>query len=68
MLVVNLIEITDKGGMEDQTTPLLRAMEQMGKLEPEVILLFTNKDNTHLMLRQVTKFSICSYVSSKFLP
>ena len=62
-MVVNLIEITGKGEMEEQTTPILRAMEQIGKLEPEVILLFINKDNTQLLLRQVTKLSIFSHVS-----
>ena len=50
---VRFVQLSDQGKAESHMTPILRAVEQIRKLEPEVILLYSNKQNIELTLQQV---------------
>lgn len=50
---VNLVQLSPQGKTEDRTAPIKRAREHIRKLQPEIILLYTNKENIELILQQV---------------
>ena len=52
-LTVNLVHLSEAEKGEDQTAPILRAMDDIKCLKPDIILLCTNKENIKLMLQQV---------------
>ena len=52
-LSVNLIQLARGEIPEDRNASILAAMEEVRRLEPEVILLFTTRENTEIMLQQV---------------
>lgn len=52
-LTMNLVQLSDQEIAEDRTGSLLRQMEEINNLQPEVILLYTNRENIELMLQQV---------------
>ena len=52
-LTVTFVPIREKEEMEDKTKPIATAMNQIEKLELDVILLYTKKENLELFLKQV---------------
>lgn len=52
-LSINLIQLAGGEISEDRNASILAAMEEVRRLEPEVILLFTTRENTEIMLQQV---------------
>ena len=50
---MRFVQLSEQGKTENPVTPILRAVEQIKNLDPEVILLYSNKQNIELMLRQV---------------
>lgn len=52
-LSVGLFEVSEKEKREDITAIILRTMDEIESFAPEVILLFTNKENTEMILQQV---------------
>ena len=50
---MRFVQLSEQGKTENLVTPILRAVEQIKNLDPEVILLYSNKQNIELMLRQV---------------
>ena len=52
-LTVTLVPIREKQKVEDKTKPIATAMNQIEKLELDVILLYTNNENLELFLIQV---------------
>jgi len=57
-LAVELVQLCKPNANEDLTTPALRAMEEIGMLKAEVILLYTDKESAELMLKQVSMCAI----------
>ena len=55
-LTVTFVPIREKEEMEDKTKPIATAMNQIEKLELDVILLYTKKENLELFLKQVKLF------------
>ncbi|KAL9962068.1 hypothetical protein ACROYT_G031137 [Oculina patagonica] len=49
---VNLVQLSEQGKNEVSTASILTAMEEIENLEPEVMLLYTSKENTELMLQK----------------
>jgi len=52
-LTVTFVPIREKEEVEDKTKPIATAMNQIEKLELDVILLYTKKENLELFLKQV---------------
>ena len=52
-LTVYLVEVSEKGQNEDLTAPIWRAADELKKLEAEVILLYTRKENMEMILQEV---------------
>ena len=52
-LTVTFVPIREKEETEDKTKPIATAINQIEKLELEVILLYTKKENLELFLKQV---------------
>ena len=52
-LTVTFVPIREKEEMEDKSKPVATAMNQIEKLELDVILLYTKKENLELFLKQV---------------
>ena len=52
-LTVTFVPIREKEEMEDKTKPIATAMNQIEKLELDVILLYTKRENLELFLKQV---------------
>jgi len=52
-LKVNLVQLSEQEEGEDRIGPISRAMDDIDKLEPDVVLLYSNKENIELMLQQV---------------
>ena len=52
-LTVTFVPIPEKQKVEDKTKPITTAMNQIEKLELDVILLYTKKENLELFLKQV---------------
>ena len=52
-LTVTFVPIREKEEMEDKSKPIATAMNQIEKLELDVILLYTKKENLELFLKQV---------------
>jgi len=50
---VNLVQLSEQEESEDRIGPISRAMDDIDKLEPDVVLLYSNKENIELMLQQV---------------
>ena len=50
---MTFVPIREKEGLEDKTKPITTAMNQIEKLELDVILLYTKKQNLELFLKQV---------------
>ena len=50
---MNLVQLVNSRTSEEQRIAFLKAEEEITKFEPEVILLYTNKERTQLMLQQV---------------
>ena len=50
---MTFVPIREKEEMEDKTKPVATAMNQIEKLELDVILLYTKKENLELFLKQV---------------
>ena len=58
-LTVNFVQISEKALIS-------RAAEQISELEPDMILLYTNKENMELLMQQVIhlkKFDLTSLIS-----
>jgi len=56
-LTVDFVQLADQEKTEDHAAPISRAMEQIGNLDPEVILIYTDTKNIELMLGKVIKRS-----------
>jgi len=54
-LTVDFVQLTEQDKNEDHGAPILRAMEQIAKLDPEVILIYTDTKNIELLLGKVIK-------------
>ena len=52
-LTVTFVPIREKEEMEDKSKPIATAMNQIEKLELDVILLYTKRENLELLLKQV---------------
>ena len=52
-LTVTFVPIREKEELEDKTKPIATAMNQIEKLQLDVILLYTKKENLELFLKQV---------------
>ena len=52
-LTLTFVPIREKEEMEDKSKPIATAMNQIEKLELDVILLYTKKENLELFLKQV---------------
>ena len=52
-LAVNFLQLSEQEEGEDRTASILRQMEKINNVQPEVILLYTNKEDIELMLQQV---------------
>ena len=52
-LTVTFVPIREKEEMEDKSKPIATAMNQIEKIELDVILLYTKKENLELFLKQV---------------
>ena len=64
---MDLFELSKKNKREDITALILRTMDEIESLAPEVILLFTNKENTEMILQQVNGlFSFYLYLEVGF--
>ena len=64
-LNVNLIQLTNEDESDkDPTARILRAVERIENFKAEVILLYTSKENTELMLRQVNVYLLNYSLSS----
>ena len=63
---VRFVQLSDQGKAESHMTPILRAVEQIRKLEPEVILLYSNKQNIELILQQVKVPVLDSLLAVRF--
>ena len=67
-LKVNLVQLSEQKEDEDKIGPISRAMDDIDELEPDVVLLYSNKENIELMLQQVIRkciffiFSFCSTI------
>ena len=64
-LTVNLIELSAEDDPEQFTTSILPAMEKIIRLQPEVILLYTNKENIELLLQQVITKTVQDLFNNK---
>ena len=51
---MNLVQLSTRKTSGDQRKEILKAMEEIGNFQPEVILLYTSKEIGELMLQQVT--------------
>ena len=51
---MNLVQLSTRKRSGDQRKAILKAIEEIGKFKPEVILLYTSKKIVELMLQQVT--------------
>ena len=56
-LTVDFVQLTEQDKTEDPAAPILRAMEVIANLGPEVILVYTGTKNMELMLGKVIKRS-----------
>lgn len=52
-LTMNLIQLSKHNKNEEIKRTILRSMKQIQTFQPEVILLYTNNENTELILQQV---------------
>ena len=50
---MTFVPIREKEELEDKTKPIATAMNQIEKLQLDVILLYTKKENLELFLKQV---------------
>ena len=50
---MTFVSIREKEEMEDKSKPIATAMNQIEKLELDVILLYTKRENLELFLKQV---------------
>ena len=50
---MTFVSIREKEEMEDKSKPIATAMNQIEKIELDVILLYTKKENLELFLKQV---------------
>ena len=53
-LAVNFVPIPKQDELEDKAHTIYTAMKLIEKLEPDVILLYTQKENLELFLKQVS--------------
>ena len=56
-LVMDLVRLSKHKKIEDRRQATLKAMEEIKNFKPEVILLYTEKETTELMLQQVLLFT-----------
>ena len=54
---MTFVPIREKEEMEDKSKPIATAMNQIEKLELDVILLYTKRENLELFLKQVNSSS-----------
>ena len=52
-LIVNLVQLSERGRHGDSSALVFRAMEEIDNLEVDVILLYTNTPKIEGMLRKV---------------
>ena len=52
-LTVNLVQLSEQGKTEDRTATNSKAMDEIKILQPDIILLYTCKENIKFMLQQV---------------
>ena len=52
-LTVNLIQLSEQGNAEDRAATNSKAMDEIKIFQPDIILLYTSKENIELMLQQV---------------
>lgn len=50
---MNLVQLTSERTNEEQRKAVLKATEEIAKFGPQVILLYTSKEITQLLLQQV---------------
>ena len=66
-LTVNLVQLSEQKENEDRIGPISRAMDDIDEIEPDVVLLYRDKENIELMLQQVIRkclFFILSFCST----
>ena len=52
-LSVSMIPFTGQGRPEDRMGSILRAMDELRSIEPEIIMLYATRESTELFLQQV---------------
>ena len=52
-LSVSIIPFTGQGRPEDRMGSILRAMDEVRSIEPEIIMLYATRESTELFLQQV---------------
>ena len=65
-LSVNLIPFTGQGRPEDRMGSILRAMDEVRSIEPEIIMLYATRESTELFLQQVIPDVALFSVSTMF--
>ena len=65
-LSVSIIPFTGQGRPEDRMGSILRAMDEVRSIEPEIIMLFATRESTELFLQQVTLDVALFSVSTMF--
>ena len=65
-LTVDFVQLTEQEKTEDHAAPILRAMEKIAHLDPEVVLIDTDTKNIKILLGKVTKRrkGICFFLVS----
>ena len=60
-LSVSIIPFTGQGRPEDRMGSILRAMDEVRNIEPEIIMLYATRESTELFLQQVIlDVALCS--------
>ena len=65
-LSVSIIPFTGQGRPEDRMGSILRAMDEVRSIEPEIIMLYATRESTELFLQQVIPDVALFSVSTMF--
>ena len=65
-LFVSIIPFTGQGRPEDRMGSILRAMDEVRSIEPEIIMLYATRESTELFLQQVIPDVALFSVSTMF--
>ena len=63
---VSIIPFTGQGRPEDRMGSILRAMDEVRSIEPEIIMLYATRESTELFLQQVIPDVALFSVSTMF--